>query len=119
MHIFTTTILVCVINVRPLVALICIHPIIRNLCGKEDQIVSVQAELQEPKANGLNRTHLMRVQIKLNSQNKPVVFPLEKQGSHMLTSIASANGFLVLDAEESFNRGDLVDIYLFPWEDFH
>lgn len=104
---------------NPVSAFMCysyfIHPMIHQLCGKVKTTFPLQAELQEPIQNKLNRAHLMRVQITTNSQGKPIAYPLEKQGSHMISTIVNANGFILIDAGVSLYEGELIDAFLFPW----
>ncbi len=108
---------------NPVSAFMCysyfIHPMIHQLCGKKQVANPLLIELQDPIENKLNRAHLMRVQIITNSQGKPIAYPLEKQGSHMISTIVNANGFILIDAGASLNKGELIGAFLFPWAAVH
>jgi len=43
------------------------------------------------------------------------VTPLEQQGSHMLSSMTRADGFLLLDPGDTLVAGDSVTVFLYPW----
>lgn len=105
---------------NPVSAFMCysyfIHPVIQQLCGKTKKTPMIKTELAEPIHNTLDRAHLMRIQIIRNSTGQALAYPLEKQGSHMISTIVNANGFVLVDVGESLDRGEFVEVFLFPWE---
>ncbi len=90
-----------------------IHPVLQQLGGRQFRWNRRRGLLTAPVANTLDRTVFFRVQL-LQNNNHWEVRPLKKQGSHMLTSIARADGFMVLEPGTRFETGTEVTVYLFP-----
>ena len=92
-----------------------IQPIIREWQGQEFSWQKVKAKLKEEVNNQGKRTNFLRVSLAGNDADSYIVEVFKKQGSHMLTSISMAAGFIILEPEALFNKGDELDVYLFPW----
>jgi molybdopterin biosynthesis enzyme len=54
----------------------------------------------------------MRVKIESDAGISKIT-PLEKQGSHMLTSLTEAGGFILVKANESLKAESFMDVYLY------
>ncbi len=60
------------------------------------------------------RPLLMRVAV-----SKGEFIPLPAQGSHMLTTISAAEGYIVARPGTVINKGEKQIVYLFPWRDYY
>jgi molybdopterin molybdotransferase len=102
---------------NPVSALTCyayyVHPALAKFSGLHFRWHTVKARLRNPVHNRGNRSLFLRVRLERSGETE--VIPLEAQGSHMLTSVALADGFLLLQPEEGKQAGEEVDIYLYPW----
>lgn len=101
---------------NPVSAFMCfqyyINPVIRYLSGETFERPSTQTQLAVPIQNKISRAQLFRVTVDRESKPaNPQVYPLEKQGSHMLTSLSDARGFILLDVEADLAAGEMVDVY--------
>ena len=78
----------------------------------EDQKV-IRGRLKETIQNTFNRDHLLRVKIEKSADEIPWIIPIEKQGSHMLTSLTAADGFILIEANKTLTAEDIVEVNLF------
>lgn len=104
---------------NPVSAYVCftyfIYPLLRYLQGFEFGHRTVQAVAARRVENPLSRDHLMRIQLSGKGEHGvPRVEPLSRQGSHMLTSLTQADGFIRLPAGGRVEAGQEVSVYLFP-----
>ncbi len=104
---------------NPVSAIICyiyyIDPLLRELTGREYGWRMVSGNAGERIENPGDRTLFIRTQHTRNEGGSLTVKPLKKQGSHMLSSMAMADGFLLLESGEVVEIGEEVEIHLFPW----
>ena len=90
-----------------------IHPLLQFLQGKPFAHKSVKGEIGEQIENKINRAQLFRISLKeAEGHSHPLVYPLSKQGSHMLTSLSSAEGFILLEVGANLEKGKLIDVIL-------
>lgn len=82
-----------------------VHPVIRHLCGNTFSQPGFEAVVAEEIRNTMDRAHLMRVSIMQEPGKKPQIKALKRQGSHMLTSISAAAGFIRVDAGVTLSAG--------------
>lgn len=59
------------------------------------------------------RTDFIRVDIKNEPHSIPTFKPIERQGSHMLTSIVEADGYIAIEPGGSIEPGELADVFVF------
>ncbi|NOX38658.1 MAG: molybdopterin molybdotransferase MoeA [Calditrichaeota bacterium] len=90
-----------------------IHPVLQQMSGREFRWNQRPGRLTSRVANTLDRTIFLRVQL-VHTDTGWQVVPLKKQGSHMLTSIAHADGFVVLEPGVTLEAGAEVTVYIFP-----
>lgn len=104
---------------NPVSAIICyiyyIDPLLRELTGREYKWRMVAGNAGERIENSGDRTLFIRTQHSRNEGGSLTVKPLKKQGSHMLSSMTMADGFLLLESGEAVEIGEEVAIHLFPW----
>jgi len=82
-----------------------VHPVIRHLCGHSFTQPGFRAIVAEEIQNTMDRAHLMRVSIMREEGKEPQIKALKRQGSHMLTSISAAAGFIRIDAGQTLPEG--------------
>ncbi len=90
-----------------------VHPVIRSLVGDAFGHRTISATVGEPLVNRVSRAQLFRVRWERDPRGNPVVFPLPRQGSHMLTSLTGADGFVVLEPGASHPAGETVEVIPF------
>jgi len=90
-----------------------IQPVIQSLQGKVEAPNTVWGILSRPIENNTERDRFLRVKLKWQEKNNPIVYPLEKQKSHMLTSISNADGFVLIDFDSEISKDTLVEVTLF------
>lgn len=104
---------------NPVSALNCfvyyIHPLIQKMQGGNfnwDKIVGISTQTIE---NHGSRSRFIRVKTETVGDSLVKVSPALKQGSHMLSSMSHADGFLLLEPGQLIDEGDKVTVYRFPW----
>lgn len=90
-----------------------IQPLLAHLQGKPFQHPRLTAEVAAPIFNPANRAQLYRVVLKPRADLPPLVYPLAKQGSHMLTSLTAADGFIHLEENVRLESGTAVEVIPF------
>ncbi len=88
-----------------------LHPLFTYLGGGEFAHPYISGEAGETIRNKIARAHLMRVSLTHRENLPPLVTSLPKQGSHMLTTLTGADGFVVLEENESIPKGEMVRVY--------
>ncbi|HDL17764.1 MAG TPA: molybdopterin molybdenumtransferase MoeA [Bacteroidetes bacterium] len=104
---------------NPVSALNCfayyIHPVLQRLQGSEFHWQKTSGILIHEAVNKGRRTLFLRVQITERGEEQPRIIPLSAQGSHMLTSLVQADGFILFRPQETKSAGDSVQVFLYPW----
>ena len=91
-----------------------IMPVIEYLQGVKKSLKVIQGEISEFIENKTDRVQLFRIKLtKARDLEQPKVEPIEKQGSHMLSSLTQADGFIILETDAQISKGDLVKVFLF------
>ncbi len=96
-----------------------VHPLITRLCGKESAWPTARLPLKSDYRNKSSRTQLLRIAILPERAEAPRVVLLTQQGSHMISSIARADGFIIVPPERALRSGEFVQVHLFPWRIDH
>jgi len=89
-----------------------VHPVLQHLSGRKFSGNFTKAILAERLQNTLNRAQFFRVRLE-NAADNFRAFPLKKQGSHMLTTVSDAGGFIFLDIDADLPAGQKVDVIPF------
>ncbi|GAB4328390.1 MAG: molybdopterin molybdotransferase MoeA [Calditrichia bacterium] len=92
-----------------------LYPLIRQMGRKKFNWLPVHMKLKDCFKNKSTRVQFVRVRLVKNDNGEPVVEKIQHQGSHMITSIAHSDGFLILKPEEVMEQGEIQPIYLYPW----
>ncbi len=102
---------------NPVSAFMCyllyVQPVISYFQGKEKDHKTIRAKLKETIENKLTRDQFMRVKIEKGADDTPLIIPLKKQGSHMLTSLTEADGFILIEAGKTISAESMVRVNLF------
>jgi molybdopterin molybdotransferase len=102
---------------NPVSAYICylfyVHPVVQHLLGKAFSHKKIRGKLAETIQNTIGRAQLFRVSLENSGEENrfPLVHPLEKQGSHMLTSLSAAGGFILLEVGAVLQEGEMIEVF--------
>jgi len=104
---------------NPVSAFMCysyyVHPTLMTLRGRGFSGRTRQGRLAERTDNAGSRGQFLLVALGESDDSLPAVQVLDRQSSYMLTTLAGADGFVLVDAGESREKDDPVDVHLFPW----
>ena len=64
-------------------------------------------------ANNGKRTNFIRVKLEQKQGQLPQIIDIKKQGSHMLSSIVNADGYIILEPGKAIQSGETVNVFLF------
>ena len=102
---------------NPVSAFMCLNnyvrPVISHCLGTSFPERTLTGCLAETISNTENRAHLIRVRITTAEATLPAITPLGKQGAHMISGLAEADGYIVLQPRQSLAAGVLVEATLF------
>lgn len=102
---------------NPVSAFMCfshyVRPILAYLQGQPLAHESVTAGIGEEVLNKGGRTNFLRVRVEFGAGKIPRIAQAQKQGSHMLSSITQADGYIIMEPGERLCEGDLKEVYLF------
>lgn len=104
---------------NPVSALMCalyyIYPILIELSGKKTNNNFIKAISKKNIMNKQDRAHFMRAKIINDGENIIEIDVLEKQASHMLSTLTEADGFVLLEPSQEIKPNELINYYPFPW----
>lgn len=102
---------------NPVSAFMCFQnyviPSLAALQGVDYLKKSVSASAEVAIENSGSRTDFIRVTIKDEPNAVPSIRPISQQGSHMLTSIVKADGYIVLEPGTTLQAGELTEVFKF------
>jgi molybdopterin molybdotransferase len=105
---------------NPVSAFMCfsfyVQPLIGNMLGSGFSWRTVRARTPEDIVNPGERVNFMRVRLFTDDDGATSFGLTGGQGSHMLTSIARADGFIIVDARKTIVAQSWLDVYLLPWK---
>jgi len=102
---------------NPVSAYLCfkhyVNPLINYLSGRKFEWPVKKAVIQSEIKNTSDRTKLMSVKLKYSIQSDlPVIEPGIKQNSHMLSSLAHTDGYIIVSENNSLQKNAVVDVFL-------
>lgn len=110
---------------NPVSTLMCfihyVRPIIASMLGRDTAWQTIQGRMSQSLVNRGGRAEFVRVRLEKATEHNnvvlddnilPVVVPLEKQESFMLTSLTEADGFVFLDIDEEIYAGAPIEVML-------
>ncbi len=102
---------------NPVSAFMCfvhyVQPVIAALCGRPFGWPSVSATAGEDIGNRGGRPVLLRVRLAWQTPGGFRITRVERQGSHMLTSLTAADGYVLVQPGERIAAGDRVEVFMF------
>ena len=102
---------------NPVSAFMCFHnyvrPVLAELQGVESIHQSLTAKTTTRVSNSGNRTNFVRVTVEEKPNEVPVIKEIAQQGSHMLSTIVHADGYIILDPGVTLENGELTEVFLF------
>jgi len=102
---------------NPVSAFMCfshyIRPLIFTMLGQEMSWKRITALSGGEIANHGKRTNFIRVKIDQQEGQLPRITDIKKQGSHMLSSIVNADGYIIVEPGVAVNPGEAVNVFLF------
>jgi len=104
---------------NPVSALMCfsyyIYPLIYQFDQRKLTNIVKNIKSVHEVNNEQDRTHLMRIKLLKNEQQEMAFMVLTRQDSYMLTTVSQADGFIVLNGQQTIQANQFADVYLFPW----
>jgi len=102
---------------NPVSAFMCfnnyVRPVLAELQGTSSINHTVTAKTNERVVNSGKRTNFIRVIVEDKPNEVAIIKEVAQQGSHMLSSIVHADGYIVLGPSEILEINDLVEVILF------
>ena len=102
---------------NPVSAFMCfqnfVMPTLAALQGVDLLKETISAAALEDIHNPGKRTDFLRVNITREPNATPTFKLIDRQGSHMLTSIVEADGYIALEPGFSLKAGDITDVFVF------
>ena len=90
-----------------------VRPVLANLLGTSSVNRLLTARTKIRLENRGKRTNFVRVRVEDKPNEIAVIKEVAQQGSHMLSSIVKADGYIVLQPGERLEPGSLVEVALF------
>jgi molybdopterin molybdotransferase len=104
---------------NPVSALICfvyyINPLLQHAVGGEYTWNVKRGRAGRRMENTGERTLFLRTRHTVIEDGSIDIHPLEKQGSHMISSVTMADGFVLLETGQVVDIGEEMSIYIYPW----
>ena len=105
---------------NPVSAFMCfsfyVQPLLGNLQGRGFSWRTVTARTMVEIVNPGERVNFMRGILFADNDGANAFKLTGGQGSHMLTSIARADGFIIVDAKQTIPAHSWIDVYQLPWK---
>lgn len=102
---------------NPVSAFMCfvhyVRPILSFLQGQPMGHKSLAAKIGAEIANHGKRTNFLRVRVEFAADKIPLISQAIKQGSHMLSSITHADGYIIQEPGEILHPGSVKEVFLF------
>lgn len=90
-----------------------VRPVLARLQGKHVHTPTATAMAEEEVVNTGKRTNFIRVSVEFKPNEIARIKEVAQQGSHMLSSIVHADGYIILEPGETLSPGGLIEVYLF------
>ncbi len=104
---------------NPVSAFMCfthyVRPLIGALCGVPFGWPLVSAKVGEEIVNKGGRPNMLRVQMTWDADKGYAATSAERQGSHMLTSLADGDGYIILEPGQALRTGERVLVYSYDF----
>jgi len=90
-----------------------IRPLLYTIRGKGMTWDTITAMAGGDIVNNGKRTNFIRVKLEQKQGRLPQIIDIKKQGSHMLSSIVNADGYIILEPDTKIQSGDTANVFLF------
>ncbi|MDY0351381.1 MAG: molybdopterin molybdotransferase MoeA [Desulfobulbaceae bacterium] len=104
---------------NPVSAFMCfahyVRPVITVMNGLPFGWPTVSGEAGEDITNRGSRTNMIRVQLAWLHNGGYCITHVEKQGSHMLTSLSGADGYVIVEPGQTLKKGERADVYRYDF----
>jgi len=90
-----------------------IRPLLFTIRGRGMTWKTITAMAGGDISNTGKRTNFIRVTIDQQEGRLPKITDIKKQGSHMLSSIVHADGYIIVEPGVTINPGEAVNVFLF------
>lgn len=90
-----------------------VRPVLARLQGTDSFVKSITAKTIEQVSNNGKRTNFIRVTVDDKPNEIAVIREMTQQGSHMLSTIVHADGYIILEPNETLDPGSLIEVFLF------
>lgn len=104
---------------NPVSAFMCfahyVRPVITALNGLPFGWPTVSGEVAAEITNREKRTNMIRVQLTWRPHGGYCITHAAKQGSHMLTSLSEADGYIILGPGQTLKEGERSDVYRYDF----
>ncbi|HSH12547.1 MAG TPA: gephyrin-like molybdotransferase Glp [Desulfurivibrionaceae bacterium] len=104
---------------NPVSAFMCfahyVRPLLGALSGLPFGWPTISARAAEEIANRGGRPNMLRVRVNRDQDGGNTITSGEKQGSHMLTSLANGDGYIILEPGQSLRAGEQVVVYSYDF----
>ena len=104
---------------NPVSAFMCfihyVRPLITSLNGLPFGWPMISAEALEHMRNNGKRPNMMRVKLQWRPNSGHCIRHAARQGSHMLTSLTHADGYIILEPGQELKAGERIDVYRYDF----
>jgi len=104
---------------NPVSAFMCfahyVQPVLGALAGKPFGWPTFFARAAEEIGNRGGRPNMLRVRVSRDQEGAYAITSGERQGSHMLTSLADSNGYVILESGQTLRLGKRVLVYSYDF----
>lgn len=90
-----------------------VRPVLAQLQGAENIHRSITAKTTQKLSNTGSRTNFVRVTIEDKPNELAVITEMAQQGSHMLSTIVHADGYIILEPGQILEPESLIEVFLF------
>ncbi len=88
-------------------------PLVRHIQGAKFSHATQTTRLSTEISNTGSRANMIRIEIKYQPGALPKVQALDRQGSHMLSSVAHADGYFIIPPKTTYPAQSIVTVYPF------
>ncbi len=104
---------------NPVSAFMCfthyVRPVITALNGLAFGWPMVSGEAQDDITNTVKRPNMVRVRLQWRPNSGYFITHAARQGSHMLTSLTQADGYIILEPGQTLQAGERIDVYRYDF----
>jgi molybdopterin molybdotransferase len=104
---------------NPVSAFMCfthyVRPVITALNGLAFGWPMVSGEARSDITNTVKRPNMVRVRLQWHPNSGYYITHAARQGSHMLTSLTQADGYIILEPGQTLKAGERIDVYRYDF----